>query len=398
MTPSATAPAARGTPHGIARLSVERAGDGGVVLQLEGSWRLRTTPSAQPVEAALAENHTSDVRFDTSGVESWDTGLALFVTRVERIALGRGVAVDRTGLPPGLQRLLRLAGVERRRTPRSRNAKPEGMNDIDNVLDDALEIVGLTTLAAQTLVYSAVEFLGGTVLATLRWMVGRARYRRVDLVLNLQEAGLEALPVVGLVSFLLGLILAFVGAIQLELFDATIYTADLVGIAMVRDMAALMTAVVMAGRSGASYAAQLGTMQVNQEVDALTTLGISPLEYLVMPRVVALLIMMPLLTVYADIIGILGGAVVGVGILDLSGIGYYNQTVGAVSLDQFLGGLFKAATYGALIGLAGCFEGIRAERSSAGVGRAATAAVVNGIVLVISACGLYAVLFYYLGL
>ena len=139
-------------------------------------------------------------------------------------------------------------------------------------------------------------------------------------------------------------------------------------------------------------------MQVNQEVDALTTLGVSPIEFLVMPRVVALLVMMPLLTVYADIIGILGGAVVGVGILDLSFTSYYNQTVGAVSVEQLLGGLFKSATYGGLIGLAGCFEGIRAERSSAGVGRATTTAVVNGIVLVISACGLYAVLFYYLGL
>ena len=398
MTPAAAVPAPHPTRSDTARLSVERDVEGRVVLQLAGPWRLSALPSVDPVAGALAANHASGVRFETTAVESWDTGLALFVRRVELIALGRGVVVDRTGLPAGLQRLLALAGVERRQKPRPRETKKDGRNDIDNVLDDALEDVGLATLAASTLVTSVVEFLGATVIAMLRWLAGRARYRRVDLVLNLQEAGLEALPVVGLVSFLLGLILAFVGAIQLQLFDATIYTADLVGIAMVRDMAALMTAVVMAGRSGASYAAQLGTMQVNQEVDALTTLGISPLEYLVMPRVVALLIMMPLLTIYADIIGILGGAVVGVGILDLSGIAYYNQTVGAVSLEQFLGGLFKAATYGALIGLAGCFEGIRAERSSAGVGRAATTAVVNGIVLVISACGLYALLFYYLGL
>jgi phospholipid/cholesterol/gamma-HCH transport system permease protein len=398
MTPAASAAAARATRHESARLSVERDGEGRVVLQLAGSWRLDRTPPADPVEAALADNQATTLRFDTSQLDSWDTSLALFVSRVERVAASRSVAVDRTGLPEGLQRILRLAGVERRSQPRPRRKKDELRNDIDNVFDDALEEVGLATLAAQSLVRSAVEFLGGTVLAILRWVSGRARYRRVDLVLNLQEAGLEALPVVGLVSFLLGLILAFVGAIQLQLFGATIYTADLVGIAMVRDMAALMSAIVMAGRSGASYAAQLGTMQVNQEVDALTTLGIPPLEYLVVPRVVALMIMMPLLTVYADIIGMLGGAAVGVGILHLSPIGYYNQTMGAVSLEQFLGGLFKAGTYGTLIGLAGCFEGIRAERSSAGVGRAATTAVVNGIVLVISACGLYAVLFYYLGL
>ena len=387
MTPAVTAPAASGTRRD-AQLTFGRDVDGRLVLQLQGMWQLGAMPSAEVVDAALKADHATGLRFDTTAVDDWDTSLLLFVHRVEAIAQARGVPVDRQGLPGGLQRLLALAAVEGRRGAKS--AEPDD--------DDVLEQVGLATLASATFVTSIVDFVGGVVLSVLRWMIGKARYRRVDLMINLQEAGLEALPVVGLVSFLLGLILAFVGAIQLQLFDATIYTADLVGIAMVRDMAALMTAVVMAGRSGASYAAQLGTMQVNQEVDALTTLGISPLEYLVMPRVVALLIMMPLLTVYADIIGILGGAVVGVGILDLSGLAYYRQTVGAVSLEHLLGGFVKAATYGGLIGIAGCFEGIRAERSSAGVGRAATTAVVNGIVLVITACGLYAVLFYYLGL
>jgi phospholipid/cholesterol/gamma-HCH transport system permease protein len=388
MTPAAAPLAARAAGREAADLSVARDVDGRLVLQLAGPWKLGGTPSLEPVERALGADRPPSVRFDASALTLWDTSLALFVTKVEALAAARAVPVDRSELPEGLRSLLTLAGGEARRTGREKDEED----------DEFLETVGLTTLAAGTLVTSVVEFLGGVILAIGRWLIGRARYRRVDLIANLQEAGLEALPVVGLVSFLLGLILAFVGAIQLQLFDATIYTADLVGIAMVRDMAALMTAVVMAGRSGASYAAQLGTMQVNQEVDALTTLGISPLEFLVMPRVVALLIMMPLLTVYADIIGMLGGAVVGVGILDLSGLGYYQQSVGAVSLEHFLGGLFKAATYGGLIGLAGCFEGIRAERSSAGVGRAATTAVVNGIVLVITACGLYAVLFYYLGM
>jgi phospholipid/cholesterol/gamma-HCH transport system permease protein len=389
MTPAAAPPATRAPGREAAGLTLARDVDGRLVVQLTGPWKLGDTPSTEPVDGALRAQAASGVRFDVSELEAWDTSLALFVTRVEAAAGARGVTVDRGGLPEGLRSMLTLAGGEGRRT---RLEKP----DEDD--DEFLEYVGLTTLAAHTFVRSAVEFVGGVVIAIGTWLIGRARYRRVDLVTNLQDAGIEALPVVGLVSFLLGLILAFVGAIQLQLFDATIYTADLVGIAMVRDMAALMTAVVMAGRSGASYAAQLGTMQVNQEVDALTTLGISPLEFLVMPRVVALLIMMPLLTIYADVIGMLGGAVVGVGILDLSGTAYYQQTIAAVSLEHFLGGLFKAATYGSLIGLAGCFEGIRAERSSAGVGRAATTAVVNGIVLVITACGLYAVLFYYLGL
>lgn len=370
-----------------AALSLGRDGDGALVVTLAGEWRLGGTPSPARVAEAL-EARPPRLRFEATGLGRWDTGLALFVAGVESSARERGVAVERSGLPPGLVRILALA-----------DSAPGRAAGLDESGDPALfEYVGLTTLAAGEEINRILDFVGGVVLAVGRWILGRARYRRVDLVANLQQAGLEALPVVGLVSFLLGLILAFVGAIQLQIFDATIYTADLVGIAMVRDMAALMTAIVMAGRSGASYAAQLGTMQVNQEIDALTTLGISPLEYLVMPRVVALVLMLPLLTVYADVLGMLGGALVGVGILDLSPLAYYRQTVGAVSVTHLWGGLLKAATYGALVGMAGCFQGIRAERSSAGVGKAATTAVVNGIVLVISACGIYAVLFYFLGL
>lgn len=363
-------------------------GDGTLVVSLEGEWILGKTPPFREVMAVVKNSPPRGVAFDSVELGRWDTGLVLFIQALEREATRMGVTVERQGLPPGLRKLLAIAESAPRRGTRLKNA--EGLAFVEQV--------GLTTLSAGHQAGALVDFLGDTVKATGRWVTGRARYRRVDLISNLQEAGLEALPVVGLVSFLLGLILAFVGAIQLQLFDAAIYVADLVGIAMVRDMAALMTAVVMAGRSGASYAAQLGTMKVNQEIDALDTLGISPMEYLVLPRMLALVFMLPLLTVYADVISILGGAFVGVVILDLSGTAYFQQTVQAVSLTHFLGGLMKAAVYGGLVGLAGCYQGIRAERSSAGVGRAATAAVVNGIVLVISACGLFAVLFYVLGL
>jgi phospholipid/cholesterol/gamma-HCH transport system permease protein len=372
----------------VPRITARWADDGPLVLVLEGDWILGQIPPVEDVERTLRHRPPARVAFDSDALGRWDSGLFLFVARLEPLVEAAGARLDRDGLPPGLRRLMALAEAAPRRGARASQSEGSAF----------LEQVGATTLAAGDRAGAVAEFVGSTVFAMGRWATGRARYRRVDLLANLQEAGLEALPVVGLVSFLLGLILAFVGAIQLQLFDATIFVADLVGIAMVRDMAALMTAVVMAGRSGASYAAQLGTMQVNQEVDALTTLGISPMEYLVLPRVLALVLMLPLLTVFADVIGILGGAFVGVGILDLSAIGYYQQTVGAVTLTHFLGGLVKAATYGALVGLAGCYQGMRAERSSSGVGQAATAAVVNGIVLVISACGVYAVLFYVLGL
>ena len=158
-----------------------------------------------------------------------------------------------------------------------------------------------------------VSFLGETSLAFIRLFTGKARFRRVDLVLFIQECGAQALPIVSLISVLVGLILAFVGAVQLRLFGAQIYVADLVGIGMTREMGAMMSAIIMAGRTGAAYAAQLGTMQVNEEIDALETLGLSPVEFLVLPRTLALILMMPLLCLYADFMGILGGGFIGVG-------------------------------------------------------------------------------------
>jgi len=227
---------------------------------------------------------------------------------------------------------------------------------------------------------------------------GRARFRRSDLFLHMQEAGAEALPIVTLISFLVGTILAFVGAIQLEQFAAQIYVADAVGIGMAREMGAMMTAIVMAGRTGAAYAAQLGSMTVTQEIEALKTMGISPLEFLVLPRMIALSLMMPLLCLYSDLLGILGGYAVGRGMLGISGRVYFNQTVNAVDLGDVLGGVFKASVYGILIAVAGCLRGLQSGRSASAVGEATTSAVVTGIVLVICACGIFAVTFYILGI
>jgi phospholipid/cholesterol/gamma-HCH transport system permease protein len=192
--------------------------------------------------------------------------------------------------------------------------------------------------------------------------------------------GAQALPIVTLISFLVGVILAYVGAVQLRQFGAQIYVADLVGIAMTREMGAMMAAIIMAGRTGAAFAASLGTMQVNEEIDALTTLGISPMEFLVLPRVLALTAMMPLLCVYADLVGILGGACVGVGMLDLGGVEYFVRSSHAITLRDVLAGLVMSGVFGALVALAGCLRGMQCGRSSAAVGWAATSAVVTGIV------------------
>jgi phospholipid/cholesterol/gamma-HCH transport system permease protein len=236
------------------------------------------------------------------------------------------------------------------------------------------------------------------VLAVGRALRGKARFRGTDLALLVQQSGFEALPIVTLVTFLLGLILAFVGAIQLQTFGATIYVADLVGVAMVRDMGALITGIIMAGRSGAAFAAQLGSMKVTQEIDALETMAISSIDFLVLPRVAALCMMMPFLTLYGDAMGILGGGFVGVTMLGLSPVEYLLQTADAVSLSHVLGGVFKGTVYGALIALAGCLRGMQSGKSSSAVGDAATSAVVTGIVAIIVACGLFAYVFYALGI
>ena len=243
-----------------------------------------------------------------------------------------------------------------------------------------------------------LEFLGEASIAFVRVLRGQARFRRSDLFLIIQECGSQALPIVSLISLLVGLIIAFVGAVQLMMFGAEIYVASLVGIAMVRVMGAVMAGIIMAGRTGAAFAAQLGTMHVNEEIDALKTMGISPMEFLVLPRMIALLLMMPLLCLYADLMGILGGLIVGVFMLDLNAIEYYNMTCASVRLKDFWIGLFQGSVFGVLVAMAGCLRGMQSGRSASAVGEAATSAVVTGIVAIIVATAVITVLCNVLGI
>lgn len=373
----------------VGELSFAHPGDGTLVVRLAGRWRLREgLPPVGAVERELATGQASaGVRFDTADLTAWDSGLLTFVTQVGHLCDDRGVPAVRDGLPAGLRQLLALAeGVPEKTDARSEKPRVP-----------LLERVGELSAAVGGSLGESVTFLGDATLALGRFVTRRARYRAVDLWYLIQQAGAEALPIVTLVSFLLGVILAFVGAVQLQQFGATIYVANLVGVGMVRDMAALITGIAMAGRSGAAFAAQLGTMKVNQEIDALNTAGVSPLDFLVLPRLVALMAMMPALTLYSQFMGIVGGAVVGVTMLDISVTAYVQQTTAAISIPDLLGGVFKGSAYGVLIALAGCLRGMQAAKSSAGVGDAATSAVVTGIVAIIAACGLFQFVFYLLG-
>ena len=370
-------------------LSVQRGADGMVLVRLAGAWSLESgLPSVADVEQVLAGGGAAGIAFDTRELGLWDSSVLAFLAGTSKLARERGVPVDRSGLPDGLRRLLALAEA----VPEKRDAQSEDDDDA------FVERVGERAIQAQRLFRSDLGFVGQVALSIGRALRGKARFRGSDLALLIQQNGFEALPIVTLVTFLLGLILAFVGAIQLQTFGATIYVADLVGVAMVRDMGALITGIIMAGRSGAAFAAQLGSMKVTQEIDALETMAISSLDFLVLPRVIALCLMMPLLTLYGDAMGILGGAFVGVMMLDLSPVTYLLQTADAVSLGHVVGGVVKGTVYGVLLAMAGCLRGVQAGKSSSGVGDAATSAVVTGIVAIIVACGVFAVVFYLIGI
>ena len=369
-------------------LSIRRVAPDRAVLELSGSWLSRGGLS-DPAEVVrdLAPDSVRTLQFDTRGVTAWDSGLVTFVMKLLAAATAAGIDADRDGLPKGVGRLLALAeAVPEKQTRRGEGAPPW------------LARIGRWAMERGGAITSGTAFLGASVLAFTALLRGRARFRASDLFLVVQECGPRALGIVTLISFLVGLILAFVGAVQLQQFGASIYVANLVAIAMTREMGCLMTAIIMSGRTGAAFAAQLGTMNTNQEIDALSTMGISSMEFLVLPRMLALILMMPLLTVYADVVGILGGAVVGTGMLGLSAREYFEQTRNAVYLSDFFIGVVKSAVFGVVVALAGCLRGMQSGRSAAAVGLAATSAVVTSIVVLIVLDGVFAVVLNVLGL
>ncbi len=364
-------------------LHVERPTPEVTSVELAGVWRKEhqlPDPSEvwREVQAGPAVHRLT---FDTRHVTDWDSGLVTFVIKVLEEARVRGIESDRAGLPDGAQRLLHLAeAVPERQTGRARVPPPW------------LARVGAWATAGWAETTTGLAFLGDGMLALGALLRGRARFRMIDLLVVIQDCGPRALGIVSLISFLIGLIFAFVGAVQLQQFGASIFVANLVAIAMTRDIGCMMTAVVMAGRTGAAFAAQLGTMNTNQEIDALSTMGISPMEFLVLPRMLALSLMMPLLTIYADLLGILGGAVVGVGLLGLGPVEYFEQTRSAVTLTSFFVGVSKSVVFGVVVALVGCLRGMQSGRSAAAVGLAATSAVVTSIVLIIVIDGIFAVI------
>ena len=355
---------------GTPRAEVDRARQR---IGFSGDWRSAPFPERDDLLRSVAGTE-GDWVADVAGVSAWDGRLTALLLQVHRQIAGEGRGLHLEGAPETQARLFTLATAVPLQ-PRA-SASPGRAWSLEG-LREMLHAVGEGLL-------NALAFLGETVLALGRTFLGRGAMRRSELLEACFRAGPNALSIITLTSVLVGMILAYLGAAQLQQFGAAIYVADLVTIGMLREMGALMTAVVMAGRTGAAYAAQLSTMQGAEEIDAIRTLGSDPMEYLVVPRVIALVAMMPLLVIFADALGILGGALVagGMGVTPLQ---YVTQFERAFALSHFLVGMGKSLVFAALIAIAGCRAGMTAGRSSAAVGEATTNAVVTAIVYLIIA-------------
>ena len=362
------------------RLTVTRGPDGALVVRLAGAWSLESgLPGMKPVEQALAADPPPRaVTFDTEALEHWDSGVLAFLAKVDDLAKQRGVQVDRKALPEGPRRLLTLAGTVSEKEGTKPPARPASW----------IARLGAGALAAWASTLNALAFLGDATLSFGRLLTGRARFRWRDFAVVVQECGVQALPIVTLINFLVGMIIAFVGAVQLKKFGASIYIADLVAIATARELGSLMTAVIMSGRTGSGFAAELGTMQVNQEIEALETMGLAPMDFLVLPRILALVLMMPLLSIYADVIGM----------LDLTPTQFWLEAKHSIDLTDLGLGISKSLVFGIIIAIAGCMQGMHAGRNAAAVGQAATSAVVLSIVWIVVADGVFAVLTNILGI
>lgn len=367
-----------------ARLLVRRSASGSLVLEIAGDWLARAgLPGTETVERELAAaGEVKALEFDTHALGRWNSGLMTFILKCHALCQANQLVFRAETLPAEVGKLIQLSQVVPEKKDAVRTAREAPL----------LPRVGESAIEAWTGTRRMLTFIGENILAFLNLLRGRAQFRWADAFLVMQECGPQALGIVALINFLIGLILAFVGATQLTHFGASIYVADLVAIATVREMGCIMTAIIICGRTGAAFAAQLGTMKVNQEIEAFQTFGISPVEFLVLPRMLALVAMMPLLCLFADLISIAGGFLISTLMLNITPVLYLNRTVEAISLTSFLLGVFKGAFFGVLIALTGCLRGIQCGSNAAAVGQATTSAVVTGITAIIASDGIFAVI------
>ncbi len=372
-----------------AGVDVVEASGGVAVLKFSGDWVLssKRAPSEE-VLGRLEKFSAGRIECDCSGMTSYDSSLICLLLDCYDHCKKKSAYFDISTLPDGPRKLLQLAVA----VPENEGAKRGESNG------GFLYGVGTGAMEGVQGFKDQLEFIGSATIMLCRAACGKARFRISDLLTIIQRAGPEALGIVSMISFLVGLILAFVGAVQLAKYGSEIFVADLVGIAMVREMGAIMVGVVMSGRTGAAFAAELGSMKVNEEIDAFSTFGISPMEFLVFPRMVALICVFPLLTIFADVMGMLGGMVIGIGLFDLNYDQYWNRTCEALTITQCSTGVLKSVVFGIAVALIGCMKGMRCGNSSSAVGLATTASVVASITTIVVIDAVFAVAFNIFGI
>lgn len=358
------------------------------ILEIKLSGNLQRYDNREQIDALLRQiPEVKKICLNAENLQKWDSAIVAVLYKAVLAAEQNKVEVDYQKLSANLQKLLKLAlEVDRKATISSK----EKTSFLESVGSKGIEIyAGICKVEA---------FLREVAQSLGRLLRGKVVMRMVDFEFALEDCGYKAVGIVALVSFMVGLILAFVGALQLKMFGAQIYIASLVAIGMTRIMGAIMAGIIIAGRTGAAYAAEIGTMQVNEEVDALKTLGLPVTDFLVMPRMLSLIITMPFLTILADIMGMLGGAFVAVLLLDISAVQYWNYSIDAFEMDNFLVGVFHGLIYGIIISCTGCYYGINCGRDADSVGKSTTQAVVSAIVIMIVVTGILTSVFEALGI
>jgi len=367
-------------------------------LDTSDGWRLRLTGRWTTAHVAQADQTLKSLPLPDGGkaiflmgdVDSLDTAGAWLIHRTERALLERDVTVHLNDTAPRFAALIEAIRHNDDVHPEHEPAR--------NAFVAMVERVGRATYMVAGETRDLINFLGHAVIVMARSIVRPTDVRVTPLVHHIEQSGLNAAPIVGLISFLIGIVLAFQGAEQLSKFGAQIFTVDIVAQGVLREMGVLLTAIMLAGRSGSAFTAQIGTMNVREEIDAMRTIGLDPMEILVVPRLWALVISLPLLTFFANLMGLLGGAIMATAVLDVTLFQFARQLSQAVTLWTFWMGLIKAPIFGFIIGVVGCFEGMRVSGSAESVGRMTTRAVVESIFLVIVLDALFSILFAILGI
>jgi phospholipid/cholesterol/gamma-HCH transport system permease protein len=362
----------------------------GAEVVLSGNWKIgeKNAGAEACAREILSKNSVTSAKITAKKLVSWDSSLILFLMKFLKICEAKRLSVDVEKIPIGAQRLMDLVHFgspeEKLRTSKK-----------NVTLISFLGEFGLRTFAKSR---KFARFLGEVFASIVFFFGGRAQFNGKDFAVILQDVGVKALPIVALISFLVGLIISFISILQLAQFGASIYVADLVGIAMMREMGCIMTGVIMSGRTGAAFAATLGTMVANDEIDALQTAGFSPINFLVLPRIFALTSMMLLLCMFASFVGICGGLCAAIFATKLTVSQYCTQVANAVLVKDFLLGLVKGGCFGALISVIGCAKGLFCGKKAEDVGLATTSAVVNSITAIIITDAVFAVLLSSLGI